>query len=61
MFADMRSNSDTICSLSELASLRVTYNTPTLLPLQSSGSAAAAPMRALAAPSRHANERGSFR
>lgn len=61
MLADMRSNSDTICSFSEPASLRVTYSTPTLLPLQSSGNAAAAPMWALAAPSRHASERGSFR
>lgn len=57
----MRSNSETIGSLNELASRRVTNNTPTLLPLQSSGSAAAAPMAAEAAPARHASERGSFR
>ena len=57
----MRSSSETICSSSEPASRRVTRNTPTLRPLQISGSAAAAPTPALAAPSRQASERGSLR
>ena len=61
MLADMRANSETICSWSEPTWLRVTISTPTLRPLQISGSAAAAPTPALVAPSRHASERGSFR
>ena len=61
MFADIRSSSETIGSLSEPASRKVTSSTPTLRPLQFSGSAAAAPICAAIAPSRHASERASFR
>src|SRR3981189_2058372 len=61
MFADMRSSSETIWSFSDPASRRVTSSTPTLRPLQVSGSAAAAPTCASDAPSRQASERASLR
>ncbi len=61
MFADMRSSSETIGSVSEPASRRVTSRTPTLRPLQISGKAAAAPTFSLAAPVRQASERISFK
>ena len=61
MFADIRSSSETICASSDPASRRVTRNTPTLRPLQVSGSAAAAPTCPAAAPWRQASERASLR
>ena len=54
-------SSETIWSLSDPASRRVTSSTPTLRPLQVSGNAAAAPTCASDAPSRQASERASFR
>ena len=57
----MRSNSETACSSSEPASRLVTRTTPTLRPLQMSGSPIAAPTWEARAPSRHAIECGSFK
>ena len=50
MFADTRSSIETICPSIERASRRETSNTPTLSPLQVSGSAAAAPTWLALAP-----------
>ena len=61
MFADTRSSIETICPSIECGSRRETSNTPTLSPLQISGSAAAAPTWPSLAPSRQGSERGSFR
>ena len=61
MFADIRSNSETMWSFRDPASRRVTSSTPTLRPLQVNGNAAAASTQASHAPCRHARERTSFR
>src|SRR6266567_2391270 len=61
ILADMRSNSDTVCSLIEPGSRLVTSSTPTLLPLQTRGNAAAAPTCASQTPCRQASERASLR
>ena len=61
MFADTRSSIETSCSSIECASRRETSSTPTLSPLQISGSAAAAPTWLALAPSRQASECWSFR